>query len=177
MRFFQLQSQRMWCYYFLPVPYNWFSLSKNHQRVAVMNHCFYCFDGFWKVKAKYIVLCLNALAKLKNVTGTSRHSVLMGNCPTFSHMPSLHQSTKWFLIISIHVVWRAWDSVATRDIPLEKKVDMKCMQVNVLKNIAGITRILCVLIMSHMHFRVNQHSVVAWMSGNSLIEADVISEV
>ena len=154
MRFFQLQSQRMWCYYFLPVPYNWFSLSKNHQRVTVMNHCFYCFDGFWKVKAKYIVLYLNALAKLKNVTGTSRHSVLMGNCPTFSHMPSLHQSAKWL-----------------------KKVDMKCMRVNVLKNIAGITRILCVLIMSHMHFRVNQHSVVAWMSGNSLIETDVISEV
>ena len=137
MRFFQLQSQRMWCYYFLPVPYNWFSLSKNHQRVTVMNHCFYCFDGFWKVKAKYIVLRLNALAKLKNVTGASRHSVLMGNCPTFSHMPSPHQSTKWFLIISIHVVWGAWDSVATRDIPLEKKVDMKCMQVNVLKNNQG----------------------------------------
>ena len=27
-----------------------------------MNHS-YCFDGFWKLKAKYIVLCLNALAK------------------------------------------------------------------------------------------------------------------
>ena len=25
----------------------------------------YCFDGPWKVKAKYIVSCLNAFAKLK----------------------------------------------------------------------------------------------------------------
>ena len=37
------------------------------------------FDGLWKVKAKYIVLCLNALAKLRNAKGASYHPVLMGN--------------------------------------------------------------------------------------------------
>ena len=36
---------------------------------------------------------------------------------------------------------------------------------------------LCVLIMSHMHFRVNLHSVVAWMPRNSLLETCAISEV
>ena len=46
----------------------------------------------------------------------------------------------------------ALNSVATRDVPLAKKVDMKCMPVNVLKNIARMTRTLCVLIMSHTHF-------------------------
>ena len=32
------------------------------------------------------------------------------------------------------------DSVATRGVPLEKKVDTKCMQVNVLRNIASMTK-------------------------------------
>ena len=43
-----------------------------------MNHCFYCLDGLWNVKAKYIVLCLNALAKLQNPKGVSRPPALMG---------------------------------------------------------------------------------------------------
>ena len=36
---------------------------------------------------------------------------------------------------------------------------------------------LIVLIMSRMHFRVSQHSIVAIMSRNSLLETGVISEV
>ena len=43
-----------------------------------MNHCFYCLDGLWNVKAKYIVLYLNALAKLQNPKGVSRPPALMG---------------------------------------------------------------------------------------------------
>ena len=35
--------------------------------------------------------------------------------------------------------------MATRDVPLEKKVDMKCMRVSELKNIARMTRRLCIL--------------------------------
>ena len=42
---------------------------------------------------------------------------------------------------------------------LEKKVGMKCMQLNVLKNVARMTRTLCFLIMSHTHFKVNLHFV------------------
>ena len=44
---------------------------------------------------------------------------------------------------------------------LEKKVDMKCMELNALKNIARMTRRLCAFILSHTHFRVNLHSVVS----------------
>ena len=44
---------------------------------------------------------------------------------------------------------------------LEKKIDMKCMQLKALKNIAKMTRRLSVFIMSHTHFRVNLHSVIA----------------
>ena len=36
---------------------------------------------------------------------------------------------------------------------------------------------LCVLIMSHTCFKVNLHSLVAWMSRNSLLETGAISEV
>ena len=132
---------------------------------------------WWSLESESQTLCLNALAKLCNVSGASRHPALMGNYPTCSHMPWPYQSTKWCVISPFHVVWGAWDSVAMRDMPLTKKVDMKRMQVNVLKNIATMTRRLCVLIMSHTHFRVNLHSVVAWLSRNSLLETGVISEV
>ena len=142
-----------------------------------MNHCCYYFDGLWKVKAKSIVLCLNALAQLKNAMSASWHPALMGNCPTCSRIPWPYQSTKWFVISPFQVVCRACDSVATREVPLEKKVDMKYMQVNVLKNITRIKRRFCLLIMSLTHFRLNLHSVVAWMSRNALFETDAISEV
>ena len=51
--------------------------------------------------------------------------------------------------------------MAMSNMPLEKKVDIKCMRVNVLEIIARVTRRLCVSIISHTHFRVNLHSVVA----------------
>ena len=51
--------------------------------------------------------------------------------------------------------------MASREVPLEKKVDMKGMQVNIIKNIARVPRRLYVLIMLHPHVRLNLHSVVA----------------
>ena len=54
--------------------------------------------------------------------------------------------------------------MSARKLPFEKKVDMKCMQVNVLKNKVRTTRRLCVLIMSHTKFGVN-------------LEADALSKV
>ena len=127
--------------------------------------------------AKYIVLCLNALAKLQNLKEASRHPVLIGNYSTCSRVPWPYQSTKRFVISPFKVVCGVWDSVATREVPVEKKVEMKWIQVNVLKNIARMTRRLYVLIMSHMRFSVNLHSAVALMLKNSLLETDTISEV
>ena len=118
-----------------------------------MNHCCYCFDGLWKVKV--------------NARGGSCHLVLMDNCPTCSHMPWPYQATKWLAISSYQVVCGAWDSVALREVPLEKKVDMKCMQVNLLNNISRMTTRLYVLIMPHTRFILNLHFVVAWMSRTS----------
>ena len=172
---FTRESKR--CYVYLLIPYNWHSLSRDHQRVTIMIHCCYWFDGQWNVKAKYIVLCLNALAKLQNPKGPSRHPALMGNCSTCSHMSWPYQSTKWFFISSFQVVYRAWDSVATREVPAVEKVDMKCVKVNVLINITRMTRRLYVLIMSHTRFRVTLHSAVASMSRNSLLKTGIISEV
>ena len=51
-----------------------------------------------------------------------------------------YQSTEWLVISPFQVVRRAWDSVATRDVPLDKKINMKYMQVNVLRNIASMTK-------------------------------------
>ena len=65
---------------------------------------------------KYIVLCLNALAKLQNPKKASRHQASMGNCLTCSHIP-------WF---AISLLW-VWDSVATIEVPVKEKVDMKCI--------------------------------------------------
>ena len=90
----------------------------------------------------------------------SHHPALMGNWPTCSHMPWPNQSTKWFIISPSQVVRGSWDSVASTEVPLEKKVDMKCIQVNVLKIIARMTRRLYILVMPHSRFRLNIHSVV-----------------
>ena len=49
------------------------------------------------------------------------------NCPTCNLVPWPYQSTKWFVISPFQVVSEAWDFVATREVPLEKTVDMKCM--------------------------------------------------
>ena len=51
--------------------------------------------------------------------------------------------------------------MATRKVSVDKKVDLKFIHVTLLKNIARMTKTLYVLIMSHMRFRVNLHSVVA----------------
>ena len=113
---------------------------------------------------KCIVLCLNALAKLQNLKEASHHPALMGNCPTCSHIPWPYQSTKWFVISLFQVVCDVWDSVATREVSVDKKVDLKFIQANVLKNIARMTRRLYVLVMSHTRFTVNLYSVITWMS-------------
>ena len=68
------------CYVYLPIPYNQSSFSRDHQTVTIMNHCCYCFDDLWKVKAKYVALCSNDFAKLQNARGASHHPALMGNC-------------------------------------------------------------------------------------------------
>ena len=93
---FNRKSKR--CSIYFPVPYNWPSLSRGHQTVTIMNHCCYCFNDLWKVKAKYMVLCLNAFAKLLNAKRESHHLVLMGNCLTCSLVPWSCQSTEWCVI-------------------------------------------------------------------------------
>ena len=50
------------------------SLSRGHQTVAIMKHSatlLILFDGLQKVKAKYIVLCLNCPAKFQNARESS----------------------------------------------------------------------------------------------------------
>ena len=121
-----------------------------------MNHCSYCSDGL-----DHKVLCLNALAKQQNAKGALRHPALMVNYSTFSFMPWPYQSINGLL--SVRSRWFAGHEILwprERCLCLEKKVDMKCMQLNALKNIAMMTRRLCILITSHVHFRVNLHSVV-----------------
>ena len=51
--------------------------------------------------------------------------------------------------------------MATREVSVDKKVDLKFIQVNVVKNLGRTTKRLYVLVMSRTRFRVNLHSVVA----------------
>ena len=96
------------------------------------------FDGLWKVKAKYIVLFLNAWANFQNASVAFPHSALMSNFPTCNHVYLPHQSNEYFDISLFHVMCEIWDSVATIGLLLEKNFDEKCMQVNVLKNVTKI---------------------------------------
>ena len=142
-----------------------------------MNY-FCCFDGLGKMKNKFITSCLDALAELRNTRGASRYAALMGNYPTFSYM--LGPTNRLNDLLSVRcrcctgheILWPR-----ERSLCLQKKVEMKCMQLNALKNIARMTRSVCVLVISHTHFRVNLHSVVAWISRNSLLKTGAISEV
>ena len=93
----------------LPIPYSQPLLSRGHQTITltIINHCCYRFDGLWKVKHKYIVLCLNVFAKLHNERGISLHPVILANCGTCSHIFWPYQSTEWFVISPFQVVCRA----------------------------------------------------------------------
>ena len=90
------------------------------------------------MKIKYVLLCSNAFAKLQNTRETARHPVLMDDCPTCNDIARPYQSTEWFVISPSQGVQSM--RVATRVVLLEKKVDMKYMQVNILRNIARMTK-------------------------------------
>ena len=135
-----------------------------------MNHYCYGFDD------QMYSIALNALAKLQNLKEVSRHPVLMGNCSTCSQIHFPYQPTKLFVSSLFQVVCNVWDSMATTEVSVDKKVDLKFIQVNVLNNIARMARGLYILAMSHPCFRGNLHSVVAWISRNSLLETNAISD-
>ena len=48
-------------------------------------------------------------------------------------------SALWFVISPIQVVYGTWDGVATK-VPRENDVDLKSMQVNMLKSLARMTK-------------------------------------
>ena len=120
---------------------------------------------------------LNPADKFQDASGASCHTALICKCPTCSHMSYLSPISPPNGLVSLLVCsrWCAGHEILWERVLLEKKVDMKCMLVNVLKNTAR--RLISCLVMSHACFRVNLHSVVSWMSRNSLLETDPISEV
>ena len=50
--------------------------------------------------------------------------------------------------------------MATREVSVDKKADLKFIQINVVKNVARMTRRLYVLVVLRTRFRVNLHFVV-----------------
>ena len=91
------------------------------------------------MKVKCIVSCLNVWAKIKNARGTSHNPALIGNWPTCSHTSQPYQSSEWFLISLFQLVCGTWDSMVTREVSLEKNVDLKCIQANILKSVTRMT--------------------------------------
>ena len=82
---------------YLHIPYDRSSYYRGYQTITTMNHCCCCFNGLWKVKTKYIVLCLNVFAKLQKAIEASCHPDLLSNCRNSSHMLWPYQSTKRFI--------------------------------------------------------------------------------
>ena len=87
------------------------------------------------------------------LTGTTRF-LIIGLGPINPLNGLLSVRSRW--CVGHEIMWPR-----ERCLCLEKKIDMKCMQLKALKNIARMTRRLSVFIMSHTHFRVNLHSVIA----------------
>ena len=85
------------CYVNRSLPYNRPSLSIGHKTVTITNHCYYCFDGLWKMKTKYLVF------ETQSTRGASRHPLLMDNCPTCSHMPWPYQSIYLFIYLFMYL--------------------------------------------------------------------------
>ena len=69
-------------------------------------------------------IVLTALAKLQSTRGASRHPTLTGKWPGCNYIRWPCQSTNWLSVSPFHVLCGAWDSVATREVPLEKKVNI-----------------------------------------------------
>ena len=69
-------------------------------------------------------MLLNAFHKLENAGEASHDPILMENCPTCSYMSCSYQFTEWSVITPFQVMCRARDSVATREMPLEKEVEI-----------------------------------------------------
>ena len=82
---------------------------------------------WWPLESEESEICsivLTALAKLQSRRGASRHPTLTGNCPGCNYIRWPCQSTNWFVVSPFHVLCGAWDTVATREVPLEKKVNI-----------------------------------------------------
>ena len=69
-------------------------------------------------------IVLTALAKLQSTRRASRHPTLTDKWPGCNYIRWPCQSTNWFSVSPFHVLCGAWDSVATREVPLEKKVNI-----------------------------------------------------
>ena len=139
----------------LPVPYTRSSLF------------WLLFDSFWKVKTKYIVLCLNGLAKFWNAWRASCHPATIGNCLTCNHMSQPYKTSEWFAISPLHMICGPWDAVVTRQLSCEKCVGLKYMQVEVLKSVTKMTKMRTDMPTDQIADRVQMHQVcdVAVMEG------------
>ena len=85
----------------------------------------FLFNDLWKVKAKYKVLCLNCLAKFCNAKGPSYHPALVGNTWLLVACISRTKNSKRVVISQFQVICATRDAVVTREMSLEKNVDLK----------------------------------------------------
>ena len=61
----------MKCCVYHPIPYNWPSLFIGRPTVTTMNHCYYYFDGPWKVKVLYVIIMSRAHFTFQNTLYSS----------------------------------------------------------------------------------------------------------
>ena len=78
--------------------------------------------------------------KFQNARGASSHPAFVDIFWTCSHRVYPYQSSEWIVITLLHEMFKTRDFVAIREVPLEKNVELKCMQVNILKSVKRMTQ-------------------------------------
>ena len=103
----------------------------------------FIFTVWWSLASEchiYTVLCLNTLAEFRTPREAFSHPALMGNGPTCNRRSYPYQPSEWFTGSLSQVECLACHAVATRKVPHEKNVDLKSMQVNILKCVKRMER-------------------------------------
>ena len=134
------------------------------------------------MKAINAVMLIARKKKIKITLKTFQH--LLQDC---SAVYDKFVDPKYYRVNKVNkgVVWTAFPinrsilKLNAKNKPPSSEVYLEPCQTSTMELFTNDTIInwLYILIMSRTHFRVNLHSIVAWMSRNSLVEAGTKSEV
>ena len=113
---FTMKTER--CYFYLPIPYI---------RPSNIINNYYCYCSMASEKWRPYI---HTSAKFQN---TRKHLTTQVWWTTAGFVVTFLSPIIQAFISLLHVVCRKWDSVTTKQVPLDKNVKLKFLQINVLK--------------------------------------------